>query len=344
MSLEKEYYVTIAMDLIAVLLLLGLCAVPKDDNEKDGTGRRLFASMVFFIMVGVVFELITWFLPEELPVWLYIMSIIFETIVELCITVVLLLLFLYTDYELYGSPDHLRRHIAAYLFPAGVLIVVSILTVIRKLFFSYHGSVVYDIYTYTEYLELIYLFLTALHYLSHCFRFGTKRFFHPLTIYVPILCGALFTFFTDFTGIFLGFSFGLVLLVFSKMDSWRFMDRETLFYNRFYLPYILSQVAEGREVRKSAIFFNASGDAKALSDILREELPVGSEVISMGEGCYIFMSKKENQAELRALSSLVSESIEEYDEEHPDSKIEAEVSFKVFSDYKDMEETLGRGA
>ena len=44
MSLEKEYYVTIAMDLIAVLLLLGLCAVPKDNNEKDGTGRRLFAA------------------------------------------------------------------------------------------------------------------------------------------------------------------------------------------------------------------------------------------------------------------------------------------------------------
>ena len=82
------------------------------------------------------------------------------------------------------------------------------------------------------------------------------------------------------------------------------------------------------------------GDANALSEILRKELPSGSEVIALGEGRFWILSNLENQIELRSLCELILDFAEEYDEEHPGNEIGAEASFKTFKDYASMEEAL----
>ena len=342
MTFDAFNFVNLEIDTVALLILLGLIMIPKSSDEKKNTGTRLFSYMGLCIVIGVVADLLFDMYSSSDPYgWGSAGLMISCIVLELSVTALLFLFFIYTDYELYESRDYLKRHMIPYVVPVILFAVICLLLPLIRKDNGFQGQDIMEMIVFlTEYLALIYLFLTGVHLVRYYRRFGEKRFFHPLSIYVPILCGALFTFFTLFTGVFLGFSLGLLFLVFSKIDSYRFQDTEYMLYNEHYLRYILDLVESGKEDLKSIILFTAKGDALALSKILKHELPAKSEVISLGGGDFLYLSKLENPVELEALSALILDAAEEYDEDHEDGRIDLEVSSRIFDDFKEMKEAL----
>ena len=338
MIFSPTAFINLEINTMAILVLLGLIVITKSSDEKKNTGTRLFSYMGMCIVIGVVAEFFVELFSSDR--YSFVGLVISVIVVELSVTALLLLFFIYTDYELYESRDYLKRHMIPYFVPLILFVIVCLLLPLIQKDNGLQGQYIMEIALLAEYIAFVYLILTAVHLVRYYRRYGEKRFFHPLSIYVPILCGALFTFCTLFTGVFLGFSLGLLFLVFSKIDSYRFQDTEYMLYNEHYLKYILSLAEAGKEDLKSVIMFTAIGDALALSKILKKELPAKSEVISRGEGDFLYLSKLENPVELEALSILVLEAAEEYDEAHEDGRINLEVSTRIFDDFKEMKEAL----
>ena len=190
-----EQLITVAMDTMAILILFGIAVIPESRDEKHNTGSRLFTFMGLFILIGVVSELIFRLFPDAYYGGGMYAAKISGIVMELSIVDLLILFFIYTDFELYESRDHLKRHMALFVAPVLLFAAVCLLTPLWKKLFSLEGSLLTDIYLYTQYLELVILVLSAVHFIIYYKKFGKKRFFHPLSIYVPVLCGALFTFF-----------------------------------------------------------------------------------------------------------------------------------------------------
>ena len=328
------------MDIVAALTILGLCIVPRRKGEKNDTGTRLFVYICVAVLAGIVFELITWGIPDvdsSLRLYAIVLS---SSLMELFAAAALFLFLLYFDYELYESRDHIKRHLVSYMAPMLVFVGLCLFSLVRSFVLNTRYDVVWEIYAYTGYLELFYMLFVAYGFWKYHQRYGHKRFFHPLTIYVPILVGGLFTYYTSFSGLFLGFALGLTFLTFSRIDEYRFLDRQSLFYNKNYLEYIILMAEEGKEERKSAITANAKGDSKALVGILKEELSKDTEVISLGDGKFFFFFNLVNQIELKSLCMYLKGCTYEYDEYHPEDKISAEFTYKIFKVHTDMKEVL----
>ena len=340
MIFDSKMVFNFETDIIALLIILGLIMVPKSSDEKQNTGSRLFSAMGLSIVIGVASELSLMLVPFEKFSWGLIGLMIPCIVLELAIIALLFLFFIYTDFELYESHDHLKRHMVPYVAPLALAVVICLLLPwLDEQFDIIEGPVLINVYVITLYIEVIYLFLTVLHVAMYYKKFGEKRFLHPLSVFVPIICGALYSILSGFTGVFLGFSLGLLFLVFSRIDSYRFLDREYRFYNKHYLKYILALVESGKEDRKSIILFTANGNEQALSEILKLELPAKSEVITLGGGDFLYLSKVESTIELEALCSLILDASLEYDETHAD-KNALETSYRVFDDFEEMKQML----
>ena len=117
---------------------------------------------------------------------------------------------------------------------------------------------------------------------------------------MPIVLGAILSMVLPFSVLFFGFTIGFAGFVLSGMSQWHYVDRETHFFNRDYLRDIAEQIKEKKASRGSMIVFDVSGDQDAFVNILKQELPTNREVISAGNGRFIFLSDKESRPKLRA--------------------------------------------
>ncbi len=333
MILGEDYQITLGFDLVAFMILFGMCLIPKDKREGRDTGVRIFVSMAVCIVLGIIFELIRVLMPEGVSKFGIYVVVIADVIVELLIAALLFLFFLYMDYKLYASRDHQRRHIVLYLMPAFIFVILCLLWPVTRKLFGTDTHFLADMYYYSVLMELAYLFMTAVHLIKYYIVFGKKPFFHPFSIYAPVLCGAVITYYLGYNCVFLGFAIGMGFMAFSSADSRRFIDKDTAFFNRAYLGYVREMLSGGTLKRSSMILFEAKGDRMAFSDILRTELPAHSEVVCLEDGRFVFLSDTGSMTELKALSELVRDGVDDYDGSHSDKiLLSDDIQCRVFKD------------
>ena len=334
MIMFDDIFVTLTFDLVAILIILGLCMTPKNPDEKNNSGTRIFMGMGICVIAGAVLDIISGlrlFGDNLFPI------ICLSTLGEITVIGFMFFLLLYTDYSFFRSRDHLRRHFAAYLAPFAFIAVIDIINAFAGVLYTPVDDQMVTatkMYYAIEIVEYLYLFIPAAYFLMCYFKYGNRKFFHPLSICIPILCGVVLSIVTPFSVQFLGFATGLAFLVFSRIDSWRFIDKETGFYNRSYLEYVLKMIADKKGSFKGMIIADIEGDHIAFSRVLKEELPSGSEVVVPDKGRFVYLADTGNMTELDALASLIGLGAEEHDEDHPDKILFRDA---VCSSFKDDE-------
>lgn len=316
MIVVDDFLVSITFDLVAILIILGLCMIPGKSGEKNDSGAKIFTGMGSCVIAGAVLDIISFsgVLGDYLS-----LIIAVSTLAEVFTIGFMFLLLLYTDYVFYGSRDHLRRHFAAYLAPFAFIAVIVIVNAFAGILYT---PVADDVVTPTALyyvvgiVEYLYLFIPAVYFLMCFIKSGAPRFFHPLSICIPIICGVVLTAVTPFSVEDPGFAVGLAFLTFSRIDSRRYIDEETGFYNRAYLEYVLRMINDKKGTYKGMISADIAGDRIAFSRVLKEELPGGSEVVVIDKGRFVCLADTGNMTDLKTVASLINLGAQEYDEEH----------------------------
>ena len=341
MFIFGDFSVSLTFDIVAVFIILGMCMMPKYSGEKDDTGTKLFTGMGICIIAGAVLDIIV---RSPLITGSSFAAIALSTLVELSEVGFMFLLLLYTDYAFYASRDHLRRHFAAFLAPFAFIALIDIINVFAGILYTTGDDqtvTLTGLYFVIEILEYLYLFIPAV-YLIICFvKTGRRKFFHPLSICVPILCAVIMSYFIPFSVLFLGFSTGLAFLILSRIDSWRFTDPQTGFYNRAYLDHVLQMIADKKGTFKGMITADIEGDRIAFARVLKEELPSAGETVALGNGRFVYFADTGDMTELDMAASLVSMGAEEYDEDHPDKILLKDTACSSFIDDEAIQAAIG---
>ena len=332
MLIDGAFSVSLIFNIVAIFIILGMFMMPRNAVEKNDTGTKLLKGMFICVIIGAVFDSIS---RSPLITGLIYVDRAIPVITEISGVGFMFLLLLYTDYAFYGSRDHLRRHIVAYAAPFAFIAVVAVINMFVGVLYTIGGAqviTIHGLYFFFQILEIFYLFIPAIYLLICSIKSGRKKFFHPLSICIPILCGVILTGITSFSLLFLGFATGLAFLTLSKVDSRRFVDAGTGFYNRAYLDYILKMIADKKGSFKGMITADIDGDGKAFSEVLKEELPSAGEIVNMGKGRYVYFADTGDLTELNTAASLVNMGAEEYDEDHPDKILLRETACSCFKD------------
>ena len=333
--IDSTFFVTETFDIVAILILLGMCMTPKSAGEKEGLGTKLFVGMGVSIIAGAVLDLFSrmpFLYTEDGPLSLVLFL---PALAEIAVMSFMFFLLLYTDYVFFESRDHLRRHFGPYMIPLIVIATILIVNAFSGILYTTGADGVLSISALgyvLEATEYLYLLVPAVHFLICFKKYGNRKFLHPLSITIPIVFGAVLTLLTPFTVIYMGFATGLAFLVFSRIDSRRFLDADTGFYNRAYLRYITELIRQQKVYRKGMILFDVSGDNMAFADILKKELPGESEVVFLSKGHYVYLPDTGNLMEFEAVAELVRCGVDEYCEDHPENLIDISTSFRMFKD------------
>ena len=338
MVIAEEYVVSLAFDLIAVLILFGMCIVPKNKEEKEKTGTLIFVSMGICIIVGSIFDIFCCMLVDTSYAWGEAAVYISRTVSEFAILLFLFFLLLYTDYKLFGSRDHLRRHFGIFLIPPGLIIILYIINLFTGILFGVDEEMRWEptkLYYIVSFIKYVYLVIPPIHYMRSFLKSVKKSFLHPLSIYIPILSGTIITLITPFSVTYLGCAVGLVLMIFSGIDSWRYADTRTSFYNKAYLNHILKAIQKKKESRRSMIVFEAKGNRDAFAGLLSEELPADNEKVALGNGKVAFISDTGSMEQLKSLAEFVKDGAEEYDSTHSDKILLSQSICRIFKDDED---------
>ena len=330
--MADTFFVSLTFDIVSILIILGLCVTPKRSDERYDPGAKIFAGMGICVIAGAALDIIS--CSGALREYLFLIIAV-STLIEILTIGFMFFLLLYTDYVFYASRDHLRRHFAAYLAPFAFIAVIDIINAFAGIMYTAVDDqtvAATALYYIVGIIEYLYFIIPAVYFLMCFARSGMKRFFHPLSITVPILCGVILTELTPFSVQFLGFAAGLAFLIFSRIDSRRFIDEETGFYNGAYLKYILQVIADNKGTYKGMITADIGGNGKAFSGVLKEELPGGSEIVTLDKGRFVYFADTGNMTDLDAAASLIGLGAEEYDEDQPDKILLREVLCSGFKD------------
>lgn len=341
MLIFGAFSVSLTFDIVAIFIILGMCMMPKNSGEKDDTGTKLFTGMGICIIAGAVLDIIS---RSHLKTGLSFVDIALPTLVELTEVGFMFFLLLYTDYAFYASKDHLRRHFAAYLAPFAFVAVIDIINVFAGILYTTGDDQAVAptaLYFVIEILEILYMLIPAVYLLICIVKTGRRKFFHPLSICVPILCAVILSYFVPFSMLFLGFSTGLAFLILSRIDSWRFVDTQTGFYNKAYLDHVLKMIADKKGTFKGMITADIEGDRIAFSKVIKEELPSTGETVALGKGRFAYFADTGDMTELEMAASLISMGAEEYDEDHPDKILLRETACSSFKDDDAIQAAIG---
>ncbi len=247
------------------------------------------------------------------------------TLISMTISELTIVMFLYTwlhfvDYMIYGSSDHIVRHLKATAVPVffeGALYLINLFT---NLVFKF-GIIFYvnEDLTYrraagfavVKVIELLYLIATVVMIVRYRKTTKSPVFIKITPFVIPLVLGAAVSIFTDYSAHSLGIAVGLIMLHFSMMEGYCYIDNRYGCYNKAYLSYVRKFV-KGKQISGgTGIVFSVTGRLKEFADILTEEKPLNADIVYIGEGMFLLISGTQRKSSIEMFIELVREAAEE---------------------------------
>ncbi len=334
MILATDSLVTVYSDTMALVLVLGLFYMTLSFKVgKNEYNDRLFSWLCILTMINAISNGISYALHHQASGWPAFVRMIMPTIAEYSTLMILFGWYIYVDYKLYGSKERsliISRIFQIPIYVMGVLCVINLFTDIMFEVTENHLFVAKPLFYVFSVLQYAYGIMPVLSIIRYVRMHGKLHFFHVSPIVIPVLSGSLFTLLSDYSARAFGFAIALVLLHMSYINLWRFEDRQSGFYNRFYINYIVDLSKEKRLDYRSAIEFITANTPEEFYDILKTEAPVDAEIIRMEPNRFLLFSESTKSSMIRLLSSMIQEASDEYDEDHRDSgPIDLLISYRI---------------
>ena len=316
MSNTSGMIATIYTNVIAFMLSAGLFALTsklriRDKNEKNLMRILLGDGMALSVLYIIEANISAHYLP--LGKWWAMGA---ETLIEILLTFYALIWFVYVDYRIFHSADHLKRNLNIINTPIVISLVLSIINIFTGIMFSYADDLTYtetNLYILLDFVRLIYFF-GSLVYLEWFKRkdkrlryLSIKSFIIPLSVYVLMVY-----FFPDYATASLGAAIGVALMYVQNINYMCYQDSETGFFNMLYLKNIRGQIENGEmEVNSALIYELGEGDRAKMAELIMAQLPAESDTFRTGKDEIVTLTKSDDKGALHMLTEDVEMSFEE---------------------------------
>jgi len=314
MDILNSPWITICSDILAVFMIT-VILMRSSHIWKNEPGYRLMRVMLFCNIADALCNAVCYFLHDKSFAGAYALALISQTILEISIVGILYHWLLFVDYQLYSSRDHLIRHYKIHFMPVPVFILLHIINAFTGILYTIDGSL------RCERNLLCYVVVSLAVILRYRRENGSVKLFRAMPMVLPLVAAIAVSELTPQSFIALGFAVGLVNIYIYLKRLWKYEDEESGFYNPSYLEYIKALEAKGDRGRDVVIRISGEGDNKAISEVLRQELPKEAEVIHMGEGRYLMFAGNKNKQFANLVNAMLQDGVEEYNAGNPGAKI-----------------------
>ena len=325
MSIAPDSLVTVYGDTMAFLLLLGLLFhTMAFRHKKDARSNGLFTLLCLITMLNALSNGISYSLHHSEIPCPETVRMIMPSIAEFSTLVITFLWLVYIDYKLYESWERTGYVARVFGTPVALILLLFIVNIPTKFMFAVTSDFTFvsapEFYIVTA-AQFIYGILPVIAYIRYVINHGYKHFFHIAPVVIPTFVSAVFTLITSYSARAFGFAIAIVFLYCSYINRWRFDDDETGFYNINYIDHLTDLARSGKIDYHSAIYFDIDNFVPEVRDIFKAEVPKDGEIIRVSDKRFLLLSESGSASMITALSGMIQEDADEYDEKHPDATI-----------------------
>ena len=313
-------YVDAASLLVMILLLI----LSKHLRHRESTSTRIFYALSLCVTANCVFSFLYNAMYMQTAPWCHTAAIVFKTLRECMVLVIVLLWLVYIDNKLNGEKKRRSIKAALVFLPFVGLLILLVVNLFTGIVFTYSSNnllqpkpLLYVIFA----VEFGYFACSAVIVRYYDRKSMKIRFLHVSPMLVSIVLASGTQLFTTYDIGILGYVIGMILLYFSVISEYRLLDEESGLYNKEYLVYLYNMALSKKQNIRSALIMEPSGSLPAGFAILRETLHKDYDVIRVEEKKFLMFSGMDSRSALQLLSTHVEEAVAKHNTEHPDETI-----------------------
>ncbi len=320
MELRSDVVATLYAQGTAIALVLGLMIISVHLKQRKRIRDKLFVSLCINVLIMSVFLAINVLLRYRTFPGVRELALVCMTVSELSLVFMLLQWLIFVDYLIYKSWDHVARHFRVMFIPVmceGVLHIVNLFTTLVFRFglvFNVDEDIIYTrcpLFWSVKVIEVCYFITTIVMIVKYRKKSKTPVLIKISPFLIPLVIGSAVSVFTDYSAHSLGLAVGLVLLHFSFMSEYCYLNEEMGCYNKAYLEFMNRFIKEKSMEGGTGIVFEAPGNEKILADILLEEKPENTDLIYLEEGRFLLLTSTQRKSSVAMLIELIKEAAEE---------------------------------
>ncbi len=311
--------VSIYSNVVSILLLVGMIALVQKAKIEDPVEKQIFLILLWVDLWMSVFYIIVSIRDEKLLPFSHMGALVLETVIEILINAFVLGWFIYTDYRLFHSKDHLHRNVKSYIILGVIISIMDVVNIFTEFLIYFDEDLVYhetSLYVVLDIIRLGYCVASLVLLERHKRHEKRMKFFSVRSFFIPMTIYILLYYFTPFATVCLGIGIGLALIYVQMINEQCYQDMETGFYNRLYLSYLRSQIKQEKVEVSSAILFElSSDDIEKVSELIAAQLPQDCDTIRYGKKSIVTLAHVKDKSPLHMLAEDVKLSFEEAGEE-----------------------------
>ncbi len=300
--------VTIYTAIAAAILALGVLVLCSKGIIRDPVEGKLFRWVNIGVLCYSATDAVSAIAANRhVSVPMYML---FMTLNELMLNEVLILLVVFIHYHIFRSRDGLKRGIIKMLIPVFGVMGIALFNMVTGIVFYLNNNFLWQPYVISDLCEVIrFIYILGCGYLV--LRQKKKRrelhFLAGGQFIAPVAISSLFSVFYPYSTVPLGCAIGITALYAGMINEISFQDRETGYYNRFYLPYLKNSVEKGLLDLKSCMIFrlNDKQYGEAFSTALNKVLPDNCSILRFDGNTVVMMAEVSEKAALKMMEEDV---------------------------------------
>lgn len=309
-------HVTFYAGATSVILSLGVLVLCSKGIIRDPFEEKLFRWLLLATFCLSVINVFAFTGSDQiLPLFL---SMLLQTVNDLLQSLEVILWLCYADYRIYRSRDHLVRSYLKRLIPLFIIVILTILNLFTGFLFYIDSTHLWHLtmgQALLEAVRLCYLIAGIIQVAAYKAKHREFKFFAVSGFVLPVLAGYLFTALSSYAVLPLGFAIGLTNVYAGIINETSFMDRDTGYYNCFYMKYLEADIRDGVIPVKSAMTYNLKDakDMPAFSKCLDPLIPNKCVMIRYDPTTVIMLAEVSDRFALGMMKEDVEESLKTKD-------------------------------
>ena len=278
----------IVANAVSVALLLIMLFAARTKITRDHVEDKLFAFIVFGVMLGSVFEALSYLLDGKLFPGARVLNYALNTYLFSANMLLPFFLLVYVDLSLYGKLNRIWKKYKIHIIIGALMVLVNVVNYFVPISYVITAGNVYERrpFSYAYYVVIVFYLVSIFFVLQNYKKQnGARAFINFWMFLVPVITGTGLQFLIYGLSLaWLSSSVGLVGLFMMQQNELAYIDPLVKTYNRQYLDHILaSWISKGRSFTGIMLdidrfkdindnFGHSEGDKalKTLTDILRQ--------------------------------------------------------------------------
>ena len=320
------YHSSWIMELAGLVgLIVMIFRNPRLKKHERMEDRYLFYECIMVIVILILqLSLIPLVYSDSMIA--YYVFVVALTVNEVLYMFIILQWLVFVDYILYRSKDHIRRRYKHAAFP---IIILAALDTFQSVILFSGEEIFYRWYGMRNYLqiaklviELGYIIIAIILERKYTKEKREPRFLRLEAFIIPFIFGVIFKFYDSSM-----LALGIILTYSAVKRRDRYIDPDSGLYNGEYLEY-LRQYRKGLgESKEYGLSIEAKGHGKEMVSLLKELLPTGISVFSLGDDTFYLISETSKKSALKMAAMMIVDSVESSDASYDVRILEKQVTF-----------------